>query len=300
MSYSSESSYPWLNLVQYPFMTREFDCGEGWMSYVDHGQGRPVVFVHGNPTWSYLYRHLIRDIGRTNRCVAPDLLGFGLSEKPHRADFRPEAQAERFSRLMDYLKLEDVTLVVQDAGGPIGLSWAIDHPNRVRNLVIFNTWMWPLDDNRGANRLARLMNHPMNRIFYRMLKASPAFIVPAMFGDRHRISGPARVQYMEPFRNYRDRLALYGMVEGITRSRRWYAELWSRRESIAHIRTLLLWGMRDLTFNEEALNRFEELFTDHETHRIAIAGRFVPEEEPKTASEAMRWFLLTHSAVGAI
>jgi pimeloyl-ACP methyl ester carboxylesterase len=135
VSYSSESSYPWLNLVQYPFMTREFDCGEGWMSYVDHGQGRPVVFVHGNPTWSYLYRHLIRDIGRTNRCVAPDLLGFGLSEKPHRADFRPEAQAERFSRLMDYLKLEDVTLVVQDAGGPIGLSWAIDHPNRVRNLV---------------------------------------------------------------------------------------------------------------------------------------------------------------------
>ena len=131
MPFSTESSYPWLNTVEYPFATRQFDTGDGWMSYVDHGRGRPIVFLHGNPTWSYLYRHLITDLSANYRCIAPDLLGYGLSDKPQHIDYRPDAQARRFAALMDYLNLDDVTLVVQCAGGPIGMSWALDQPKRV-------------------------------------------------------------------------------------------------------------------------------------------------------------------------
>jgi haloalkane dehalogenase len=295
---ASESKFPWLNVVQYPFLTREFDTGEGWMSYVDHGQGRPIVFLHGSLTWSYLYRHLIRDLGRTHRCIAPDLLGYGLSDKPQKIDYRPQAQARRFADLMAYLRLEDVTLVAQCSGGPIALSWAIDHPEKVKNLVLINTWMWPLNDNVLARRTARLVNHPINRFYYRLLPCNPMFILPALFADRHVIPKPVRIQYMEPFKSFQDRFSVYGMVAGMTRSRRWFAELWEKRERIANKRTLLLWGAKDPMFGEEELQRFQSMFRDCEAHPVESCGRLVPEEEPKIASEAMRWFLMTHLAVG--
>ena len=299
MPHASESKFPWLNVVQYPFLTREFDCGEGWMNYVDHGQGRPIVFLHGALSWSYLYRHLIRDVGNTHRCIAPDLLGYGLSDKPQKVDYRPQVQAQRFAALMDYLRLEDVTLVCQCSGGPIGLSWALENPDRVRNLVLINTWMWPLTDNVLARRTARLVNHPINIFYYRFLPCNPMFILPALFADRHVIPKPVRIQYMEPFKSFNDRLSVYAMISGMTRSRKWFAELWDKRERIADKPALLLWGMKDPMFGQEELERFQGMFSDCETNPIESCGRLVPEEAPKVASENLRWFLMTHAPVAA-
>jgi haloalkane dehalogenase len=297
LPYASESHFPWLNVIQYPFLTREFDAGDGWMSYADHGHGRPIVFLHGNPTWSYLFRHLIKEFGRNHRCIAPDMLGYGLSDKPRKADYRPETQAARFASLMDYLNLEDVTLVVHCIGGPVGLSWALDHPERVRNLVVFNSWMWGLEDNMPAFRLSRLVGNPFNRIYYRFLPASPTFILPALFADRHNLPRPTKVQYLEPFRIYRDRMALYAAIEGLSKSRQWFNDLWSRRAILEEKRALLLWGMKDPIFGSNSLERFEEMLPYHETHPVRSCGRFVPEEAPKEATDVMRWFLLNHSAV---
>lgn len=297
MPYASESKFPWLNVVQYPFNTREFDSGDGWMSYADHGQGRPIVFAHGSLCWSYLFRHMMSELGKTNRCIAPDLLGYGLSDKPPKADYRPQAQARRFAQLMDYLRVDDVTLVVQCAGGPIGLSWALDNPGRVRNLVLINTWMWPLNENVVARRTARLVNHPMNKLYYRLLPCNPMFILPALFADRHLIVKASRIQYMEPFKSYRDRLSVYAMIDGMVRSRKWFAELWEKRERLADKQTLCLWGMKDPMFGEDALLRFEGMFRDCDVHRLESCGRLVPEETPKESTEALRWFLMTHSPV---
>jgi pimeloyl-ACP methyl ester carboxylesterase len=295
---ASESKFPWLNVVQYPFFTREFDTGEGWMSYADHGHGRPIVFVHGSLCWSFLFRNLMIDLGRTHRCIAPDLLGYGLSDKPQKVDYRPETQARRFSDLMDYLGLQDVTLVVQCAGGPIGLSWALQNPDRVRDVVLFNTWMWPLNDNSVAKKTARLVSHPINKIYYDLLPCNPMFILPALFADRHVIPKPSRIQYMEPFKSYRDRLAVYAMVDGLTRSRKWFTKLWAQREVLADKRALMLWGMKDPMFGEDALERFQSVFPNSEVHPFEDSGRMVPEESPRRAVEAMRWFLMTHSPVG--
>lgn len=282
----------WLNTVQYPFVPREFETGDGTMRYLDEGQGRPIVFLHGNPTWSYLYRHFVRALSDGYRCVAPDLLGFGLSDKPIRVDYRPQAQARRLAGLLDVLGLDDVTLVVNCAGGPLGLSWAIDRPERVHSLVLFNTWLWPLVENGPAVRLARLVGNPLNRFYYRWLRASPSFILPALFADRHRIARPSRTQYLEPFRSHRERGALYTMIESLERDAPWHESLWARREAIADIPALLLWGTKDPMFGEDALRRFEELFHHHETRRFPQSGRFVPEESPKTAFEEIRWFLM--------
>jgi haloalkane dehalogenase len=100
------------------------------------------VFVYGNPTWSFQFRTPIRELSPTHRCLAPDHLGFGLSDKPTGWSYLPADHAANFARLMERLDLRDVTLVVGDWGGPIGLSWALDHPDRVRHLVVTNTWLW--------------------------------------------------------------------------------------------------------------------------------------------------------------
>lgn len=285
------SLHPWVNTVQYPFVTREFDAEDGWMSYVDVGRGRPVVFVHGSMTWSYLFRHLIKPISAGSRCIAPDHLGFGLSEKPSGRDYSPRGHARRFGLLMDHLNLSDVTLVIHDSGGPIALDWATRNPDRVRDVIAFNTWMWSLEHNDPAQRLAKLIGNPLNKFYYRVLNASPSFILPPLFADRHRLPRSTQVQYMEPFRRHADREGVYGMVEAMRTSHRWFDDLWCRREALRDKSFLYLWGTKDPLFGADALLRLEEAFP-RSTRITYPTGRFIPEECPEVAVGEIGWFLL--------
>lgn len=123
----------------------------GRLRTVDVGDGPVVLFAHGTPTWSYEWRHLIAALSATRRCVAPDHLGFGRSDRPSGADYRPEAHAERFRTLVEALDLRDVTLVVHDFGGPIALPTALDS-DRITRLVVLNSWMWPFADDPSMRR----------------------------------------------------------------------------------------------------------------------------------------------------
>lgn len=125
----------WLNPSLNPFPTHDLDTGSGRMHYVDEGEGAPIVMVHGTPSWSFLYRQLIRDLSGSYRCIAPDQLGFGLSDKPETFAYTPAAHAQNLERLIDTLGLKDIVLVVHDFGGPIGLSYALTHPENVRALI---------------------------------------------------------------------------------------------------------------------------------------------------------------------
>lgn len=127
---------PWLSRAHYPFAPHYFPTDAGRLHYVDEGNGPPVVMLHGNPTWSFLYRHLIGHLAPDYRCIAPDFIGFGRSDKPADWSYRPQDHAAHLDALMTQLDLRAVTLVVHDWGGPIGLSWALRHPDRVRRLVI--------------------------------------------------------------------------------------------------------------------------------------------------------------------
>src|SRR5579884_924685 len=178
--------HPWLNVVEYPFVTRSHATSDGWMSYVDEGRGRPIVFLHGSPLWSFCWRRLIRGLCGDYRCVAPDFLGFGLSDKPEKADYSPLAHYRRLEGFMDKLGLTDVTLVVHDSSGPIGLRWAMEHPERIRELVIFNTWMWSLKGDLTARYISWTFGSWIKRFHFRYLGAAPGFFLPALFADRAR------------------------------------------------------------------------------------------------------------------
>jgi len=153
----------WVDRREYPFEPRTLDVDGGRLSYVDEGEGAPIVMVHGTPTWSFLYRHLIRSLKERHRCMVPDHLGFGLSDRPRGWSYRPEDQARNLARLIETLALKDLTLVVHDYGGPIGLAYAIDHPENVCRLVLFNTWMWSWAGDRRMEWSGRILGRYLGR-----------------------------------------------------------------------------------------------------------------------------------------
>ena len=130
------------------------------MHYVDVGAGPVILMVHGTPTWSFLYRRLITALSNDYRVVAPDHLGFGLSDKPTEAPYTPADHARRLAALISELGLSDLTLMVHDFGGPIGLAHALEQPDNVARLVLFNTWLWSVQKNKTAQQASRLFGSP--------------------------------------------------------------------------------------------------------------------------------------------
>jgi len=150
----------WLDRAAYPFVTRHEALPAGRMHVVDEGAGPPAVMVHGNPTWSFVYRHLILRLRDRHRCVAMDHLGFGLSDKPRGWSYLPEDHAANLTTLIERLDVRDVTLVLQNWGGPLGLSNATAHTKNVARLVILSTWAWPVDRDPYYSAVARRCRRP--------------------------------------------------------------------------------------------------------------------------------------------
>lgn len=281
----------WLNVVEYPFKPETYECGAGRMSYVDEGFGRPIVFIHGAPTWSFCWRKLIKPLREDYRCIAPDFLGFGLSDKPEKADYSPPAHYQRLEGLLDHLRLNDVTLVVHDYGGPIGLNWALEHPERVREIVIFNSWMWSLKTDRVARQLHGMFGNWLNRYYYRVLPASPTFFLPVLFADRYRVGRFTRAQYLMPFYRHRSRQAPYAAAQDLFRFSPWYESMWERVEALRRHSTLLVWGMEDLSLGEAALDKWRGALPEARVARLAKAARYVMDDMPSRSLEEMRFFL---------
>jgi haloalkane dehalogenase len=148
----------WPDRTLYPFPTRRVVVEGAAMSFAEVGSGPTVVLAHGTPTWSLEWRHLLPVLAPAHRVLAPDHLGFGLSDRPSDAGYRPEDHARRFGRFLERTVPagESVSLVLHDFGGPIALDWVLQNTARVRSLVLVNTWMWSWDDDPGMQRKAKL------------------------------------------------------------------------------------------------------------------------------------------------
>jgi haloalkane dehalogenase len=150
----------WLPKELYPFESRHLRVGEAVVHYVDEGSGPTLLLLHGNPTWSFIYREIIKGLRRDFRCVALDYPGFGLSVPPPGYGFTPAEHADVVQRFVQLLDLTAVTMMVQDWGGPIGFAVATREPNRFARFVIGNTWAWPKNDMR-TQVFSRLLGGPL-------------------------------------------------------------------------------------------------------------------------------------------
>lgn len=281
---------PWLDTAAWPYAPRAMTVADGSLHYVDEGRGLPLVLVHGTPTWSFEWRHVIAALRASHRVIAADHLGFGLSERPPTAGYAPEDHARRFSSFMEALALDDpVTLVVHDFGGPIALDWALENPHRLRRLVVVNSWMWSLADDPLMRRRAALVHGALGAFMYRRLNASLRMIMPSAYADRRRLTPAIHAQYLAPFPDADSRgRVLWALARALIDSSPFYASLWERRGRLASVPASIFWGVRDSAFPPAMLARWEAALPHAAVVRFDGAGHWPHEEEPAAFVEALQ------------
>lgn len=284
---------PWLDLAAYPFVNRWVTLGPGRMHYVDEGQGRPILFVHGTPTWSFEYRHLIKALSGGRRTIAPDHFGFGLSDRPSGFPYTPDAHAAALAEFVSALDLRDITLVVHDFGGPIGLPLSLDDARRVSEVVIINTWMWSFEDDADMRRKASVAGSVVGRFLYAYANFSLRVLAPSAYGDRRALTPAIHRQYLEVFRDREARVTvLHALARALLGSSAFYADLERRAPRLAELPVLILWGMKDSAFPPRLLTRWQSLLPDATVVRLEQAGHWPHEEQPGQVIDAMtRWLL---------
>jgi cis-3-alkyl-4-acyloxetan-2-one decarboxylase len=256
--------------------------------YIDVGAGPPVLLLHGNPSWSYMYRRLIAALRDRHRVVAPDHIGMGRSDKPPRAAY-PYDLARRVAdleRLLDCLDLDEpLTLVVHDWGGMIGLAWAVEHPERVARLVLMNTAAFPMPEGKRLPTVLRLVRVPvLGEVLVRGLNAFA--LGAALVGVRRRpMPAAVRRRYLAPYRSWQRRVAIQAFVDDIPlrdgdRSYPIVAATAARLDRLAAVPTLVCWGMRDPVFDADYLAEWERRMPHADVHRID-AGHYVLEDAPE-------------------
>lgn len=295
-----------MNQADFPFRSHFVTVDGQRLHYVDEGQGPPILMLHGNPTWSFLYRDIIKELRRDFRCIALDHLGFGYSDKPPHGDYSMRAHVMRLQGFVSKLGLTGLTLAVQDWGGVIGLSWAVRNRPLVARLVIMNTTGFPPPDRKALLAMkpppwGLLMLYPLKlpllgELVVRGANGFVRGLFPA--GVHHRAQLDAKVMegYRDPYPTWGSRRAHLASVRQIPLSRRhptWRllqetgAELdgWT-------VPTQLIWGMRDPVFVPWFLEEFERRLPNHApTVKLADASHFVQEDAPGPCAAAIRDFM---------
>ena len=285
--------------ADYAFADDYFEHGGLRMHYVDQGEGAPLLLVHGNPTWSFYYRALIRHFSGRYRAVAPDHIGCGWSDKPQDYAYTLRQHAANLEALVTALDLQQITLVVHDWGGAIGLLAAMAAPQRYRNLVLLNTAAFPPPYIPWRIRACRLPGCGTWGVRGANLFARAAQYMAVQ--RRASMTDAARAGLIAPYGDWQSRVAIDGFVRDIPASPRhptWQvlSQLESQLGRLSHCRVLLVWGMRDWCFRPACLARLETLFPQHQTVRLHDVGHWVLEEASEQVVQAMDEFLTRPAA----
>ncbi|PVY40743.1 haloalkane dehalogenase [Pontibacter virosus] len=280
----------WLDRILYPFAHHTVQLQTGQMHFVDEGKGEPIVFVHGTPTWSFVWRQQIKALSRTHRCIAPDHLGFGLSDKPVDFAYTPEAHAHNLEQLIDQLQLKNITLVVHDFGGPIGLSYALKHPENVKRLVILNTWMWSLENEAQIMKISSFLNGSIGQFLYLNLGFSTRMLLPKGYHQKRHLSKDVHQHYLKPLNNSRNRIGTWQFAVALKEAGPWFESLWEQRAKLRAIPMLILWGEKDKLLPLHLLDQWQQAFPEAEVKRLD-AGHFVQEEKGGEIADMIKHFI---------
>jgi haloalkane dehalogenase len=278
----------WLDTHEYPFRHNFFETPSGTIHYVDEGEGDPVIFIHGNPSWSFQFRNVIKGLSGAYRCIAPDHLGFGLSDKPHEWSYLPRDHAKNLELLLESLDLQNMTLVVGDWGGPIGLSYAVHHPERVRNIVITNTWLWSVRGDWYYQVFSKLMGGPVGRWLIVHRNFFAATLMRSMFGVKSRLTPDIHRHYLAALARPEERKGCSVFPGQITGSSGWLQALWEQRSFLQDKHMLIAWGMQDIAFRKKELATWMTAFPEARVVRYEDCGHFVSEEKPAELATEIR------------
>jgi pimeloyl-ACP methyl ester carboxylesterase len=277
-------------LAEYPFEPQFCEIGGYRLAYLDEGSGPPLVMLHGNPSWSYLYRNLVLALRAHYRCIVPDHLGCGFSDKPQdtpaKSLYRLEQHINNLEQLLDALHIDSCVLVLHDWGGAIGMGWAARHPERVAGLVVLNTAAFPAQ--RIPLRIALCRLPLLGDLLIRGLNAFSrgatlmAVTKPMQAAIKHG--------FCAPYDSWGNRVAVLRFIQDIPMDAGHPS--WPLLVSIEQCLTrlqqqpmLICWGGRDFCFNDFFYQQWQQRFPAAQAHYFADAGHYVledalPEIEP--------------------
>ena len=290
----------------FPFAPHYYSHHGIEMHYVDEGSGEPVVMVHGDPTWGFLYRNFILLLSQRYRCIVPDQMGMVLgptdavgltSAVPQeRSLYRLEQHRANLEALLLDLNLHDITLVLHDWGGPVGFGFATRHPERIKRLVLMNTWAFAPWPGGPFPRLLEIIRSERGEAF--VLKRN-GYLEPALLGTTYhseKMTTSVLEAYRAPFSTPESRLAMLCWSRDIPvqESDVSYAEMKYIEKGLSQfseIPILLVWGMQDPVLSPSVLQRWQQLYPQAVTYELEDASHFLQEDAPERIVQCIETFL---------
>ncbi|GAA1949185.1 alpha/beta fold hydrolase [Amycolatopsis minnesotensis] len=293
MADAIENARPaWVDDDLFPFESRFVDIDGHTVHYVDEGSGPTLLLLHGNPTWSFLWRDVISALRDDFRCVALDYPGFGLSTPRPGYRFLPEEHADVVTGFVDALGLSGATLVGQDWGGPIGLAAAGRRPGVFDRLVLANTWAWPVNGDLYFEAFARIAGGPPIRFLARRLNLVVKAFIP--MGHRRRKPTAAEMVHYRRALDTPDRRRASAVLPGrITASRAFFAEVEAGLADLGHLPALIVWSDAQVGFRAQERERLEASFPHHTTVIAEGAGLYVESDATEEFVAAIRGWTAT-------
>ena len=273
----------------YPFTSLYFDLNPYKLHYLDEGEGEVLLFLHGNPTWSFYYRSLIQNFQGRYRCVAPDHIGCGFSDKPQDYDYTLSTHIDNLENLVDFLGLKNITLVVHDWGGAIGMGLAVRKPELIKRLVLFNTASFLSTDIPLRIGLCRMPL--LGTILIRYLNLFVRGVLRFGLKRRKRLKKNVRAGYLAPYDTFENRIANLKFVQDIPMEQAVpsYSVIQCIERNLKQFDgypILIIWGSEDFCFNVKFLNKWREIFPRAEVREVYNAGHLVVED---ASDEIIPW-----------
>ncbi|MGE3181696.1 MAG: alpha/beta fold hydrolase [Phycisphaerae bacterium] len=269
---------------EYPFASHYLDIDGLRMHYLDEGNGPPVVMVHGNPSWSYYYRNLVAQLRDRFRCIVPDHIGCGLSDKPgdDRYEYTLERRVTDLEKLLDSLNVrENITWIVHDWGGMIGLTTALRNFDGIARVVVLNTSGFFKPATKSLPWQLRLTRSPLGAL---LVQGCNLFAVGATWtGTKTGMPRAIRKAYCAPYNSWSNRIATLRFVQDIplTSQDRSYALVkWTddNLHKLAQKPMMIAWGRHDFVFDDHFLHEWQRRFPNVPTHIFEYAGHYVLED----------------------
>jgi cis-3-alkyl-4-acyloxetan-2-one decarboxylase len=281
----------------YPFTPRFFDAWNFTMHYADEGEGEPVILLHGDPTWGYLWRKFIPALSKERRVIVPDQMGMGKSGTPGKPyPYLLRHHIANLEALITSLGLSYITLIIHDWGGPVGLGFAVRHPELIKRIVLTNTWAFARWPGAPFPRLIEMIRSPRGESF---VLDKNGYVQRAMSGTVNypeKITKEVMDAYLAPFPTPESRRALLCWSRDITVNENdpSWEEMKHIEENLSlfsEIPVLVVWGMLDPVLPLSVLEMWKRVYPHADVREIPDASHFLQEDAPDEVIEAIERFL---------
>ncbi|GIU39660.1 alpha/beta fold hydrolase [Shewanella colwelliana] len=283
----------------FPCTRHFFDRNGHKLQYVNEGEGEPVVMVHGNPSWSFYYRNVVAALSATHQCIVPDHIGCGLSDKPDDSgyDYTLKNRIDDLEALLDHLDVkQNITLIVHDWGGMIGMGFAARHPERIKKLVILNTGAFHLPQSKPFPWALSICRNTL--LGTALVRGFNAFSSIASYVGVKRQPMPAEVRkaYVAPFNSWANRISTLRFVQDIPlkpgdRNYQLVSDIADSLAQFKNVPMMICWGLQDFVFDKHFLDEWKLRFPQAQVHEFADCGHYILEDASEEVVGHIKQFM---------